>query len=145
MDNFFTFLKILFLSKTVLLTINPVTFIGEYELSPKEPLVAITSGASIQIDISNFAPNISIEDAGIVESRELLKNLIPEGSVKAILYSEESTVVLDNSEFALLNDGAMLILSSNKGIPVDVEFKKVKIVSDVKLKDVNIYWKNFKN
>lgn len=114
------------------------------ELIPKEPLTAITSGASLQIDVSNFVKGASIKEQGIVESRKLLKEMIPEGSVNAILYSKGGEVYLDDNGFALSNSGAMLTLSSKTGVPVDIEFDKVKIISQIEFKDIQISWKNFK-
>ncbi len=138
------FLLILFFSKTFLLTPDPVNFIGEMELFPEEPLSAITSGASLQIDVSNFTKGINIKNNGIIESRKLLKEIIPEGSVNAILYSKDGEVPLDESGFALSNSGVILMLSSKTGVPVDIEFDKVKIISRIEFKDVQVYWKNFK-
>ena len=118
---------------------------GEYELLLEENLTAITSGASLQIDISNFAKGVNIKEKGIVESRELLKEMIPKGSVNAILYSKGKEIPLSDDSFALSNDGAMLVLSSNSGVPVDMEFDKVEIASQIELKGVQVYWKNFKH
>lgn len=139
------FLLILFFSKTLLLTPDSVNFIGELELIPKEPLTAITSGASLQVDVSNFAKGINIKEKGIVESRKLLKELIPEGSVNAILYSKDLEVPLNDNGFTLSNDGATLVLSTKTGVPVDVEFVKVKISSQIQFNDIKIFWKNFKH
>lgn len=139
------FIKILIFSKTVLLTTNPVAFVGEYEIHPEQPVTAITSGASLQIDLSDHASGISIREKGILEARKLLRELVPEGGVEAMLYGEENSVLLDDTNFSLSNDGATLILSSKEGVPVDVEFQTIRISSRIELRNIEIYWKNFKH
>lgn len=145
MGEFFNFIKILVFSKTVLLTPNSVTFVGDYEIQPREPVTAITTGASLQIDISSLSSGISVSERGIIEARESLRDLIPEGSVKAVLYGEEESVLLNDAHFLLSNNGAMIVLSASTGVPVNVEFREIKVSSKLELRNVEIYWKNYKH
>ena len=67
------FLLIFLFSKMVLLTPDPVDLYGEKDIYPKDPLTAITSGASIEVDVTDFMGGIGIKETGIVESRKLLE------------------------------------------------------------------------
>ncbi len=137
------FLLILFFSKTLLLTPSTVKIFGEYVLVPESTLTAITSGASIQIDITKFSSLINVKEKGIIETRKYLTSVIPKGSVLATLYSKNISVTLANQNFSISNDNAYLMLSSKQGIPVGVEFDKVVITSKVPLSGVKIYWRNY--
>ncbi len=99
------FFLILFFSKTILLTSTPVTIGANLTLTPSEPLTAITSGASLHIDVSHILDGVGIKNKGIVESRKILSSHIPENSVSAILFSHDRQIILDKVNFALSNEG----------------------------------------
>ena len=140
------FFLILFFSKTVLLTPVPVNISGEMVIRPEKLLEAITPGASLNIDVSDFTGRMKINEMGILEVEKSLKNKIPEGSVTAILHgSKGEKVVLNESGFALTNDGARLILFADSGIPTNVAFNKITITSRTELRGVKVYWKNYKH
>jgi hypothetical protein len=139
------FFIILFFGKAVLLTPDPVSFVGVTHLSPDEPLVAVTSGASLQLDISNMIDAIGIKETGILESTTILEKRFPEDCVKAVLYGDGITVVLDERAFLLSNDGARLALYSKTGVPTKTKFRKTTVTSCSEVTDVKIYWKNFKH
>ena len=67
------FFLILFFSKSILLTPTPVTLEGIVSLVPEEPISAITTGASVEIDISSII--VKGQNEGIVEFRERLKKI----------------------------------------------------------------------
>lgn len=138
------FLKILFLAKVIVLTPEPITINEQIVIELKSPIKAITSGANIEIDVSHLSKEAGIKEVGIIESRKLLGDLLPEGSVKAKLLSENKTVILNHMNFALSNNEAKLILSSNSGVPVDTEFNGVEIVTGIPLNKVKVVWKNHK-
>ena len=140
------FLLILLFSKMVLLTPDPVDLYGEKEVYPKDPLTAITSGASVEVDVTDFMGGIGIKETGIVESRKLLEEKIPEDSVKGILYgSGGEKIYLNDTGYALSNNAARLTLSASSGVPTNIEFNKVVITSRINLKGVKVYWKNSKH
>lgn len=140
------FFLILFFSKTVLLTPVPVNISGEMEIRTEKLLEAITPGASLDIDVSDFTGRMRIKEMGILEVEKALKNKIPEGSVKAVLHGVKGErVVLNESGFALTNDGAKLVLYADTGVPTNVAFNKVTISTRTELRGVKVYWKNYKH
>jgi len=141
-----TFLLILFFSKTVPLTTEPVTITGEVELLQDEPISAITSGASIKIDITKMLPDANIKSSGFIEAQRLIEERIPFRSTRARLISKDgSEILLSDYGISLSNDSAWYSLSSRTGVPTDLEFTKVIIESSVELTDVTIYWRNYKH
>jgi hypothetical protein len=137
---------ILFFSKTVLLTPVPVNISGEVVIRPEKSLEAITPGASLQIDVSDFIGRMKIKEAGIFELEEILNKRIPEGSVTATLHGPQGEkVVLNKSGISKAKDIARLSLYADSGIPTNVAFNKIIITSNTELIGVKVYWKNFKH
>lgn len=137
---------ILFFSKTVLLTPVPVNISGEVVIRPEKPLEAITSGASLDIDVIDFIGRIKINEAGIFEIREIIKKKIPEGSVTATLHnSQGEKILLNKSGISKAKDVARLSLYADSGIPTNMAFNKITITSSTELRGVQVYWKNFKH
>lgn len=138
------FFLILFFSKTVLLTTAPIDLFGEKILVPDESLNAITQGASIQIDVSDYIAHSNLTGGGLVENQKQLNELIPQGSMKAILFGTDgSQKQLDHIGFSWSPNDTRVVLTSTSGIPTDREFNKVIITSCVNLKSVRVYWKNY--
>lgn len=139
------FFLILFFAKTISLTPEPVDLIGEMELQPKEPLKAITSGASIQIDVSSTITWGG--DEGIVELRQRLAKMFPANSIKAKLIgnSNQEVVFTYKGNHLFNRDSVTLSLYSDNGVPTDMEFRRVIITSNIELKGVYIFWKNHKH
>lgn len=138
------FFLILFFSKTVLLTPVPVDISGEMVIHTNELLEAITPGANIQIDVSDFTGRASLREKGIIELRKSLRGKIPEGSVKAMLHSTQGErISLEDAGFAISSDGARIILAAPSGIPTNIFFNKVVITSRVDLRGVRVVWRNY--
>ena len=139
------FFLILFFSKTLLLTPDPINLHGRLELVPDKPIEAITSGASIQVDVSSMATRNWKED--ILVFREKLSDLFPRSTIKAKLVGK------DNKEVTLSYQGghqfnkdiAMLSLHAHNGMPTGIEFTKVIIESSIKLNGIKVFWKNYKH
>lgn len=140
------FFLILFFSKTILLTPVPVNISGERVIRPEKPLEAITPGASLEIDVSDFTGRMRMKEMGMLEVKKNLKERIPEGSVSATLHGPNGEkVVLNESGFSISNDGAKLTLFADHGVPTNVAFNKITITSSTELRGVKVYWKNFKH
>jgi len=138
------FLLILLFGKSVLLTPVPVVLHGSMELQPEAPIEAITSGASIQIDVSSIVSWDTKE--GILEFRQRLKKQFPPGSIKAELFGDgnKKTTLTYKGNHLFNKDSVMLSLYGDNGVPTDVEFKKVILTSSIELKGVKVLWKNHK-
>ena len=139
-----TFIKILFLGKAVLLTLEPVSIDEQLLLELDNSVSAITTGATLRINVSSMFDEIGIQKLGYIKSLKTLNDYFSQGSVTTELLSEDEniTIKLDIMSFSLTNDGADLVLSSSEGIPVDVEFNRIHIMTKVPLYDVTITWKN---
>jgi hypothetical protein len=137
------FFKILFFSKVLLLTPNPINITNKVEISPAEPLKAITAGASLQLDVSGIFAPIKGEDIHKV-NQEILEKF-PSGTIHAKLITEdEKLVTLEYlGHYSYAEKNLRLILERSPGVPTNIKFNKVLIESDISLKDVKIFWKNF--
>lgn len=138
------FFLILFFGKSILLTPDAVTLFGESSFILQKPIKAVTSGASINIDISSLVK--WDEREGIAEFRRRAEKKFPGMMVEAWLFKENYEIVkfIYKGNILFNKEIAKLDLTSNNEVPTDVEFKKIKIFSQIKLEHVNIYWKNYK-
>jgi hypothetical protein len=138
-----TFFLILFFSKTVLLTPQAIDIHDRVLLRPDESLSAITTGATLQIDITKDAGGVDLKEEGVIALGERLRSRYPYGSVKCFLYTKnERKIILDRIGFIYANHDARLVLTSLSGINTDMEFRKVEIITAVPLMSVKVYWKN---
>ena len=129
----------------MLLTPAPVTLENVITFVPKEPLSAITTGASLEIDVSNILTKSQKE--GIPEFRERVGKLFPANTLSASLVQEngEETSLLYSGSHLFNNKSTMLSLYSESGVPTDQKFVKVVVKSKIKLEGVTIRWKNYKH
>ena len=138
------FFLILFFSKTILLTPDPINLHGRLELAPDKPIEAITSGASIQVDVSSMVGWNGKED--ILVFRKKISDLFPLGTIKAKLVGKGKEVTLSyHGDHQFNKDHVMLSLYADNGVPSSVEFTKVIIESSIELNGIKVYWKNFKH
>jgi len=139
------FLRILFFAKVVLLTPVPIDLFGDVELKPRKQLTAITTGASIEIDVSSMITKPQQE--GIIEFRRRVAEMFPAGTIEVKLFGKDKReVVLRYGEGAAFsNDAVFLVLYADDGVPPDVEFERVLLTSRIKLKAVKVAWKNYKH
>lgn len=140
----FDFILILFLSKTVLLTPEFIDINSNeksYVINLKKPINAITSGASIQVDITEMLPKSIKRD--IIKTRKSVSNMFPDGSMEAILSTDKGDISLRYEGGSLIgNDGVRLALYGEE-MPTDIDFNVVTLKSNVNLEKVKIYWKNY--
>jgi hypothetical protein len=139
------FFKILFLAKSVLLTSSFITINDQLLLKLDDSVSAISSGASLEINVSSMFEGVGIKELGIIESRKVLKDYFSQGSVEADLIGEDENIVisLDIMSFSLEDAAATLVLSSAAGVPTGVNINRIKIRASVPLNKVTITWKNF--
>lgn len=131
-----TLLMLMLFSKTILLTAIPI-FLGNYcyEIAPEEPLVAITGGARIAVDITNLVKD-PFNDIEVTKK-------FPDGIIKGKLIAKDGTEIELTSKGSSHNkQSARLIVSAPNNVPTDKDFIKVKIKSDLKLENVSIFWVN---
>jgi hypothetical protein len=140
------FFLILFFSKWVALTPQPIDIEYEIVLNPEKPLTAITGGAGVHIDLGDFAPAVGIKRVGIEESMRILNEMIPPERVSGyLLTGDGQRISLDKAYFSLENDQAWMVLTSSSGIPTGPEFVTLSIRSSVEIRGVSVYWKNYRH
>lgn len=136
MKEFFT---ILFYGKVILLTPNPVNVENQLDVMLDEPIVAVTSGASVQIDVSSM-----IEVTNVIETRQAVSSRFPDECLSGALHGANIEVALQDMGTAISSDSVQLILSSDSGVPIGTEFSRIVIFSCVNMTNVEIYWRNYK-
>lgn len=136
-------LRILFFSKTILLTPHPIDLHGRIELIPDEPIEAITNGAGIEVDVSSMIAWKNHENIMLFK-RRLLSLFPPETiSVKLIGENAELEMYYDGS-YSFNENIVILYVEAKNGVPVGVKYNKVVVSSGVKLKHIKVYWRNYK-
>ena len=138
MENIITFFKLIFFLETVLITPMPITIDSEWiSIKPEKSLEAITGGASIYVDVTQYLEPLNFSD----ESNKLPDSLI-EGK---LIQKNGIEITITNSGESHSNDSVWSIVSSSNPIPTDVEFVEVKLKSHSVFENVNVYWKNGKH
>lgn len=140
MENLFTFLKLIFLFKTILITPSPITLGSEWVvLKFEEPVKAITGGAAIYVDVSQY-----VEGSGFAAERfKAVDARFPPGVVEGELITVNGEpIFLKSSGASLGKDSVWLIVTSDGPLPVGVKFVEVRLRSKDPLEDINVYWKN---
>jgi len=134
------FLKILFFGGVTTLTPNSIN-LGDKEirLALKEPIEAITSGASIIVDVSEHINAKTVTDAF-----KEIDIKYPNGCIVAKLISNDSKeIILSESSGAWANDNISIHLRAKNGIPTDLEFNLVEIKSCKSIVGTNLKWRNY--
>lgn len=140
-----TFLLILFFGKSILLTPDYIDIDKNYTIELSKSISAITSGASIQIDV--FENVKYVKGMDINEFRKKVRVLYPPHSIEATLIEENGNITKLNygtSGIMFNSKSTLLGLYSDTGVPTDREFVKVKIMSKVDLNDVLVTWNKYK-
>ena len=132
-----TFFLLLFFSKTLLLTPDPINLSQDWmQIVPQRPLTAITSGATIIIDITSIV--------GEEKNIATLERTFPRGTVEAKLIRDDGTeVTLHDGFFAYSEHQCWILLSGDGPVPTSVRFVKVLVRGSPILRGVKVSWKNF--
>lgn len=139
------FLIILLFSKTILLTPNFIDIDkgDNYVLNLNESISAITSGATIQIDVSEMVLTGG-KKMDILEIHRAVLGMFTGYSIEAELIGERGGITLTYQGSILVNnDSAILVLSGND-VQTGIEFGAVAIKTNAKLERIKIHWKNYK-
>lgn len=144
MEWLFEWLKILFFGSFIVLTDRPIDLgIVESDVLLRSPISAITSEASLYVDVTSMVPK---DQMTIDLSRKWVEINVTPGCVKAILRGDSSISV--SLEFDGVSsfepDKLFLILVSSNGIPVSQKYKKLSLTSCIPLNKVHVYWKNYR-
>lgn len=134
----------LLFAKELLLTPVPVSFKGPLTIVPEKPISAITKGAALEIDVT---PMLPVRAGSLFKYWEMgaFKREFPPGAIRAALVEKDGrTIALQYDGQAAVSNGRLwLMLSYDQAMPTDAKFVKINVFSEVSLKDVRIYWKNY--
>lgn len=122
---------------------TPVDLIaGANEIPLQKPISAVTSDATLQVDISALIPR---DELTLDLSRKWVEKNIEPGCLKAALKGQGgASVGLDFIDASSFEPGkTFLILSNQADIPVFEEFGSLTLTSCKPLKRVALYWKNY--
>ena len=135
------FLKILFFGGSTVLTPNAIDVSEQWvELSPPEPLEAITPGATIQIQLKNL---VSAE-SDVLSRMAAAERQYPDNCVRVRLVTlQGSEVEIANLSTAASNDATFLVLSREGGIPTGDKFSRVMLQAMCELRGVVVSWRNY--
>lgn len=138
------FLLILLFGRAMVLTPDPVSFHGAIVLVPTEPIEAVTAGASVLIDVSSMISERDKERLWF--SDEVFLELFPVSSVHGKLIGREGTeVALEyTGGYSIGQDAIEMSLVARHGVPTGTKFNRVVVESKMKLVDVRVVWKNYK-
>ena len=146
-----TLFLLLFFSKTVLLTPEPITLNQEWTtITPKETFSAITGGAALNIQLSLHDPRLKqIDKENDIFNQ--LEQLFPSSTIEGKLFKSDGNFIsltsinFSISDFSLSKEGSVWISlsSSFAPFPTDIDFKSVQISSKVEIKEAKVIWKNF--
>lgn len=134
----------------VLLTQSPIDIGKDWiEVKLEKPISAITQGATVNIGLAS-SRSFSNEVKAQENIFEYLGKLYPDSIIEAVLTTQ------DNQSFLLTNTGfftsgygesenieVLIKLTGQPQIPTDKKFTSLKIRSQRKLEQVNVFWKNF--
>ncbi len=135
------FFRILLFSKVVLLTQEPLDLSKSVELKLNEPISAITTGAHFNIDISSYF----LKEKKISDFRKNVIEAFPPGSIRAVLTNPSGLTVsfTYRGYTGFSEQEKFLILEADNTIPIDKKFTKLTIESDLPLKGVKVFWRNY--
>lgn len=131
----------LLFGKSVLLTPIPIDLIGTSEIPLTMPIEAVTSGASLQIDVS-----FQVEpDRNFLAVFEKAKKIFPPNTVKAELIRTAAKESLELSYVGptASDTNVYLKLVAPNGVPTGLKFDRLRITTEKDIKAARVYWINF--
>lgn len=133
-------LKILIFGGSTLLTPEPIDInTNILTIEPKSSIEAITKGASLNIDVSQYIFSQKMTD-GFNE----IKEKFPQGCITATLISEQGEkVILDKSSGRWGGTKKMVNLHAANGVSTDIEFNKIELISCKEIKNTKVTWYNY--
>jgi hypothetical protein len=139
------FLRILFFGHVVLITPQPVDLYGTVEFSLEEPVAAITTGATLEVDVSSMIAKPREEP--IAAFRQRVDAMFARGAIEATLFgaNDVSVHMQYNGNHAYSDTGVTLLLESADDVPTGVEFTRLEVSSQMTLKSVTLSWRNYKH
>jgi hypothetical protein len=135
METVKRFFAILFLSKVVLLTPQPITITPRWtEVRLVQPISAVSPGAVLFVDVSRIP--------GATRDFAALDKMFPAGTIEAELIEKDGHSITLRSSGVALGDDTVEILLSDSRTPIGVEFSRLRVRSTNDLEGVQLRWQN---
>lgn len=143
-ENIKTFFAILFYSKTILLTPQPVNLGREWtEIRLSAPLVAVTPGAALYADIGDLGagPDAHLELQKPDSSGLIVAKLIDAAGKETILTYRNGISFTKKASGKYAQE--LILQAGDGGVPIQTEFTRLLIRSERALPGVRITWQNY--
>jgi len=117
---------------------------GTHDVPLKKPLSAITAGAALYVDVTSMVPKNEMTIDG---SRRWVEENVTHGCLQAALQADDiTTIPLEfRGGFSSAPESLYLILSGpDRAVPVRQDFKKLSLTSCMPLRQVRLYWTNYR-
>lgn len=138
------FIKLLFLSKIILLTPVPINIDSQIDMDIKEPISAINGGAHLEINIASMIHENNVD---AITVKKIIDSKYSIDSISATLINEKTSKNIKLSYKGGISWGGKkdirLILTPNENIGTNIEYNQISIKTNKPLIDVSVYWKNF--
>lgn len=136
------FLQVLLFGNLILLTPHPVDIYAHDWIALAEPISAITPGAILSVDVTAMLENPKPYNLAWADHFE---ELFPPGSLSATLVTRGGKKVrLEyRGGWAYDAEGHITLILECGCVPTDAEVTKIRVETDVPLRDVLLYWKNY--
>lgn len=121
----------------MVLTPVPIDLRNEWlEFIPKKPLMAVTGGAALYLDLT--------KNVGDIWDTNSHDKKFPRGTIQAELIPENGKPLMlaNESGYSISDNTVSVMITSNSEIPTKIKFTKVRLRSTVPLKSVKLTWKN---
>jgi hypothetical protein len=135
-----TLLKILFFGGASLLTPKAIDLLDATTLIQlAEPISAITEGAALEIDVSQYIRADNDEEAA-----RAFPMVFPESCVSAMLHSKFGvSVYLDRVEGRAIDGKKLLRLSASSGMVAGVNFNRLELHVCKEIRHTALTWYNY--
>ncbi|MCG7560023.1 hypothetical protein [Pseudoalteromonas sp. McH1-42] len=137
-------LKILFLSKFVLLTPEPIPINGQHKFNLTESIDALNYNARINIDVTAMIDEFL--GGNVIEKLDVLSEKFPKDSVVVHLIESSAgdKITLRSVGYSTSNNSMDLSFKYPKNAELGKSYDTIIIESNVPLKEVVIGWANSK-
>lgn len=135
------FLRVMLFSNLLLLTPHPIDIDNQVVIALKTPVQAITEGATVSIDVTAMLEHPKPYN---LEWIEYLHHVFPSGSISAKLVSSNGDIVIlkYNGHWLHFDRHVRLILGTDR-VPINIQFTKVIIHTEMPLQNISAYWRNY--
>lgn len=130
---------------TFVITPTPVDITSSWlDLRLKDPVEALNSGATLEIDVTSVVPPTKPDGHDALERLAKAEKLFPIGCAEARLVTQDQReVLLASVSPAASSTQTLLLLTNTTGMPADLKFSNVFVRASCPIMSTHVYWHNF--